>query len=390
MKNYFSSDFKLGILGGGQLGKMLLYETRKYDIQTLVLDPSNEAPSRIACDFFSQGDLMDYNTVLEFGRKADVLTFEIETVNVEALEKLEEEGKKVYPSSQTLRRIQDKGVQKTFYAENAIPTAPFKKYSSKEELKECIKNGQIELPFVWKSTTGGYDGKGVAVIRNEQALDELENSPCIAEDLIPFKNELAVIVSRNVSGEVKTFPVVEMEFHPQANQVEYVICPARIDDSVAEKARKVASRVSQAFEHVGLLAVEMFQTEDDQILVNEVAPRPHNSGHYSIEASFTNQFEQHLRAILDLPLGNTDSKVGGVMVNLVGDAGSTGPVHYENIEEIMKYKGVTPHIYGKKITRPFRKMGHVTIVNEDLSEARKIAEKVKTTIRVTGPEISNQ
>lgn len=386
MTNYFSSDFKLGILGGGQLGKMLLYETRKYDIQTLVLDPSTEAPSRIACDSFTQGDLMDYDTVLEFGRRADVITFEIETVNVQALEKLEQEGKKVYPSSQTLKKIQDKGVQKTFYTENAIPTAPFKKFSSKKQLLEGIQKGEIQLPFVWKSTTGGYDGKGVAVIKKEGDLNNLEDTPCIAEDLIPFKNELAVIVARNVSGEVKTFPVVEMEFHPQANQVEYVICPARIETSVAEKARKIATSVSRAFEHVGLLAVEMFQTEDDGILVNEVAPRPHNSGHYSIEASFTNQFEQHLRAILDLPLGNTDSKVGGVMVNLVGDAGSTGSVNYENIAEIMKYKGVTPHIYGKKISRPFRKMGHVTIVNEDLSEARKIAEEVKATIKVTGSE----
>ncbi|MFD2518161.1 5-(carboxyamino)imidazole ribonucleotide synthase [Salinimicrobium flavum] len=389
MTDYFSSDFKLGILGGGQLGKMMLYETRKFDIQTLVLDPSPEAPSRISCDHFFQGDLMDYDTVLEFGRKADVLTFEIETVNVKALEKLEQEGKKVYPSSQTLKKIQDKGVQKQFYTENAIPTAAFKKFDSKKKLLESIQKGEIQMPFVWKSTTGGYDGKGVTVIKSEGALNELDESPCIAEDLIPFKNELAVIVARNPSGDLKTYPVVEMEFHPEANQVEYVICPARIDPSVAEKARKVAEKVSKAFEHVGLLAVEMFQTEDDQILVNEVAPRPHNSGHYSIEAGFTNQFEQQIRAILDLPLGNTDSKVGGVMVNLVGEEGYTGNVIYENIREIMKLKGVTPHIYGKKITRPFRKMGHVTIVNEDLAEARILAEIVKNTIRVTGSEKIN-
>ena len=233
-----------------------------------------------------------------------------------------------------------------------------------------------------EESTGGYDGKGVAVIRSTNAAEDLPDTPCIAEELIPFKNELAVIVARNPSGEVRTYPVVEMEFHPEANQVEYVICPARIDASVAEKARKVAEKVSEAYQHVGLLAVEMFQTEDDEILVNEVAPRPHNSGHYSIEAAFTNQFEQHLRAILDLPLGETESKAGGVMVNLVGEEGFTGNVIYENISEILKLKGVTPHIYGKKITRPFRKMGHVTIVNANLSEARKIAEEVKKTIRV--------
>ena len=382
MTNFFSSDFTLGILGGGQLGKMLLYETRKFDIRTIVLDPSEEAPSKIACNEFFQGDLMDFDTVLNFGRKADVITFEIEGVNVEALEKLEAEGKKVYPSPQTLKRIQDKGVQKGFYTSHEIPTAAYKKYPSKMAFLEGLQKGQISLPFVWKSTTGGYDGKGVAVIKNTIAAEDLPDTPCIAEELIPFKNELAVIVARNASGEVKTYPVVEMEFHPEANQVEYVICPARIDASVAEKAKKVAKKVSEAFQHVGLLAVEMFQTKNDEILVNEVAPRPHNSGHYSIEAAFTNQFEQHLRAILDLPLGETESKAGGVMVNLVGEEGFTGNVVYENISEILKLKGVTPHIYGKKITRPFRKMGHVTIVNADLAEARRIAEEVKKTIRV--------
>lgn len=382
MINYFSSDFKLGILGGGQLGKMLLYETRKYDIHTNVLDPSPEAPCKISANNFEVGDLMDYQTVLEFGRKADVLTFEIESVNIEALKQLEKEGIKVYPSSNTLKKIQNKAVQKNFYRENNIPTASFSVFKSKDELLAAIKSEEISLPFVWKSATGGYDGRGVMVINSEDKLQNISEGECIAEKLIPFKNELAVIVARNPSGEMKTFPVVEMEFHPTANQVEYVICPARIEPEIAEKARKLAKSVSEAFQHVGLLAVEMFQTEDNQILVNEVAPRPHNSGHYSIEASYTNQFEQHLRAILDLPLGNTESKVGGIMVNLSGEEGFEGDVVYKNIEKIMKLPGVTPHIYGKKITRPFRKMGHVTIVNQDLKEARKIAEEVKNTIRV--------
>lgn len=382
MDNYFSSEFKLGILGGGQLGKMLLYETRKFDIQTFVLDPDDQAPSRLACNKFEQGDLMDFETVINFGRQVDVLTIEIETVNVKALEQLEDEGIKVFPSPKTLKRIQDKAVQKDFYSQNNIPTAAFHFYTSKEELISAIEQEHRSLPFVWKSTTGGYDGKGVAVIKNRESLAELSESACIGEDLVPFKNELAVIVVRNPSGEVKTYPVVEMEFHPEANQVEYVICPARIGPAVAEKARALATKVSEAFQHVGLLAVEMFQTMDDEVLVNEVAPRPHNSGHYSIEASYTNQFEQHLRAILDLPLGSTESKVAGIMVNLVGAEGHTGNVVYENMDTIMKMRGVTPHIYGKKTTRPFRKMGHVTIVNEDLSEARSIAEEVKKTIKV--------
>lgn len=380
--DYFSSDFTLGILGGGQLGKMMLFDTRKFDIKTIVLDPSDQAPCTIACNKFYQGDLMDFDTVYEFGKKADVLTFEIEHVNVEALEKLASEGVKVYPAPATLKLIQNKGAQKDFYRQHQIPTADYHKFDTLDGLRDAINQGRIDLPFIWKSTLFGYDGNGVKVVRQADDLNGLPTGECIAESRIDFKNELAVIVARNPSGEIKTYPVVEMEFHPEANQVEYVICPARIDDAVAEKARAIALDVSKKFNHVGLLAVEMFQTHDDDILVNEVAPRPHNSGHYSIEASYTSQFEQHLRAILDLPLGNTDSKAAGIMVNLVGEEGHSGNVRYENIEKIMAIDGVTPHIYGKKQTRPFRKMGHVTIVNEDISKARKIAEEVKNTIRV--------
>jgi 5-(carboxyamino)imidazole ribonucleotide synthase len=380
--NYFSSEFKLGILGGGQLGKMLLFDTRKFDIQTYVLDPSDEAPCKIACNHFVQGDLMDFETVYNFGKQVDVLTFEIELVNIEALEKLENEGIKVYPSPKTLKLIQNKGIQKDFYTKNAIPTADYKRFDDLKSLQKAVEREEILIPFVWKCTQFGYDGNGVKIIRATSDFENMPNVECIAEAMIPFKNELAVIVCRNPSGEIKTYPVVEMEFHPEANQVEYVICPARIEDKVADKARAIALNVSQQFNHVGLLAVEMFQTEDNEILVNEVAPRPHNSGHYSIEASYTSQFENHLRAILDLPLGNTESKVAGIMVNLSGAEGFSGDVIYENIEKILGWNGVTPHIYGKKQTRPFRKMGHVTIVNEDINEARRIAEDVKNTIRV--------
>tara|TARA_R110002126_G_scaffold88078_5_gene211271 strand:+ start:1499 stop:2656 length:1158 start_codon:yes stop_codon:yes gene_type:complete len=380
--NYFSSDFKLGILGGGQLGKMLLFETRKFDIQTYVLDPSNEAPSRMACNQFYKGDLMDFETVYQFGKMVDVLTIEIELVNLDALEKLESEGIKIYPSPSTLKAIQNKGKQKDFYVENNIPTSKHLRFVDLNELKKAVTSSEVEMPFVWKCAEFGYDGNGVKIVRSTFDLIDLPDVECIAEDMVPFKNELAVIVCRNPSGEIKTYPVVEMEFHPEANQVEYVICPARIDDKVAEKARAIALNVSEKFNHVGLLAVEMFQTEDDEILVNEVAPRPHNSGHYSIEASYTSQFENHIRAVLNLPLGNTDSKVAGIMVNLVGEDGFSGNVIYENIETILGWNGVTPHIYGKKQTRPFRKMGHVTIVNQDIKEARRIAEDVKNTIRV--------
>lgn len=380
--NYFSSDFKLGILGGGQLGKMLLTETRKFDITTFVLDPSNEAPAQFGATNFFVGSLLDYETVYQFGKMCDTITIEIENVNLDALEKLEEEGHIVYPAPKTLRLIQNKGKQKDFYVENNIPTSKHQRFVDLNDLKKALEKNELEFPFVWKCAQFGYDGNGVKICRSTMDLLHLPEVECIAEEMVPFKNELAVIVARNANGDIKTYPVVEMEFHPEANQVEYVICPARIDEKVAQLAIEIALQVSKAFNHIGLLAVEMFQTENDDILVNEVAPRPHNSGHHTIEASYTSQFENHLRSVLNLPLGNTDSKVAGIMVNLVGEEGFSGPVIYENIEKIMAIDGVTPHIYGKKETRPFRKMGHVTIANEDMAAARKIAEEVKNSIRV--------
>ena len=382
MKNYFSSDFKLGVLGGGQLGRMLLAESQKIDIHTSILDNNKNAPCAEICNTFVLGDLLDFDDVYNFGKTVDVLTIEIENVNLDALDKLESEGLTIFPKPKDLRIIQSKAVQKKFYVAHQIPTAEFSHFLNSTEVRDAYQKDLLAFPFVWKAARFGYDGTGVKIVRNTEDLENLPNVECITEKMIPFKNELAVIVARNVEGEVKTYPVVEMEFHPEANQVEYVICPARINSQVAEKAREIALKVVSDLDFVGLLAVEMFQTVDDKILVNEVAPRPHNSGHYSIEASYTNQFEQHLRSILNLPLGNTDSKVAGIMVNLVGEEGFSGNVIYQNIENILKIDGVTPHIYGKKETRPFRKMGHVTIVNSDIDIAREIAQKVKETIRV--------
>jgi len=378
----FSSQHKVGILGGGQLGKMLLYTTRKFDIQTYVLDPNPEAPSKIACDAFFVGDLMDYETVFEFGKKVDTLTIEIENVNVSALRALENEGVNVYPAADTLAIIQNKAKQKLFYSEHGLPTASFTRYTNSEELTTAIENEAQTLPFVWKSAQFGYDGKGVKVIRTLSQVKALPNVECIAEDLVPFKKELAVTVARSPQGEIRAYPVVEMEFHPEANQVEYVLCPARISNAIEKKAERVALNTAAAFKHVGLLAVELFLTQDDNILINEVAPRPHNSGHQTIEASYTSQFEQHIRAVLNLPLGETRNKVSGVMVNLVGAEGYNGAVVYQNIEKILELEGVTPHIYGKKETRPFRKMGHVTIVHSEIDKAREIAQQVKETIKV--------
>lgn len=372
----FSSPFTLGILGGGQLGKMMLYTTRKWDIATYVMDKDDTAPAFEGCTVFYEGDIMDYEAVMEFGQQVDVLTIEIENVNVQALQEIEDMGIAVSPSASVLNLIRNKAVQKQFYLDNNIPTASFQIHAIPE-----LNHGK-DYPFIWKSAEGGYDGKGVKVIRNESDLADLPQVECIYEDMIDFELELAVIVARNASGDMKTYPVVEMEFHPEANQVEYVICPARINDAISQKARAIALEVSAQFNHVGLLAVEMFLTKNGDILVNEVAPRPHNSGHYSIEGSITDQFEQHIRCVLDLPLGNTDSTVAAVMVNLVGEEGHTGNVIYDGIEDILAMPGVTPHIYGKKQTRPFRKMGHVTVVDKDVAVAREVAAQVKDRIRV--------
>ncbi len=380
--DFFSSSFKLGILGGGQLGKMLLYTTRKWDITTYVLDPSKEAPSKLASNIFQEGDLMDFDTVYQFGKQVDVLTIEIENVNIEALEKLEKEGVKVYPQPHVLRTIQNKCVQKDFYQKNEIPTASYINYDSIQHLKKDIELNKRPFPFIWKAASMGYDGYGVKVIKNIEEVNQLPEGVCLVEDKIDIGLELAVIFCRNKDGMVKNYPVVEMEFHPESNQLEYLICPARIDKKVEEKAIEVAQKVSKSYGHIGLLAIELFLTKKGDILVNEVAPRPHNSGHYSIEAAYTSQFEQHIRAVLNLPLGDTASKMSGIMVNLVGEEGHKGQVHYQNIDKILNMSGVTPHIYGKKETRPFRKMGHVTIVNPDIEKAYQTAKQIKEELKV--------
>ena len=379
---YFSTTKTIGILGGGQLGKMLLNTTRQWDINTHVLDPNNLAPARIGSNVFVQGDLMDYKTVIDFGKKVDILTIEIENVNAKALAYLEKKGVQVYPQAAVIEIIQNKCRQKEFYKKNSIPTAPFQLFGSKETLKDAIVRGLISFPFVWKSESMGYDGYGVKIIRSNQDLETINEGGCMAEDLVNIEKEIGVIVCRSVRGETVNYPSVEMEFHPTSNQVEYVLSPARISKTIEKKAQEIARQVSIAYRHVGLLAVELFLTKEGEIWVNEVAPRPHNSGHYSIEASYTSQFEQHIRALLNLPLGSTENKVSGVMVNLVGAQNHQGLVHYKNMEHVLGIEGVYPHIYGKKETRPFRKMGHITIVNKNLETARKIAEQVKETIEV--------
>ena len=379
---FFSTSKTIGILGGGQLGKMLLSTTRKWDIKTKVLDNNPNAPAKLSCNEFHVGNLMDYQTVLNFAKNIDVLTIEIENVNIKALEEIEKKGIKVYPQPNILKIIQNKLKQKLFYKKHKIPTALFKEFESKKSIKEKVMHGDLCFPFVWKSNSMGYDGYGVKIIKSNRDLEKLNDCPGFIEDLIEIKKELSVIVCRNEKGEIKNFPVVEMIFDNDSNQVEYIISPARINNETSKRAISIALKLSKIYNHIGIMAIELFLTTDNEILINEVAPRPHNSGHFSIEMSYTNQFEQHVRAILGLPLGETKNKISGVMVNLVGEKKHNGPVKYSNIDQIMTIDGVTPHIYGKKETRPNRKMGHVTIVNEKLENAIKIAKTVKETIKV--------
>jgi len=379
----FSSNKIIGILGGGQLGKMTLEVSNKWGIKIYILDPDENCPSKSLCTKFFQGDLMDFDTVYNFGKEVDLITIEIENINIEALEKLKKERKTVYPQPEILKIIQDKSLQKDFYLRNKIPSTPFKKCNSKEEIQNFISNGDRSYPFIWKSSKMGYDGYGVKLIKDNNSIENIPDKPCIIEDKAEIEKELSVMVVSMPSGKIVNYPVVEMEFNSESNQVEYIISPARIKKEIKERAENLALRVSQSFGNVGLLAVEMFLTTTGDILVNEVAPRPHNSYHFSIEGSETSQFEQLIRSILDLPIGKTNMINNSVMVNLVGENNAKGPVIYKNMDQIIGIKGVNPHLYGKKETRPNRKMGHVTVINSNIEEAIKIAKEIKTTVKVT-------
>jgi len=377
MKTFYG-DLKLGILGGGQLGRMLIQQAINYNVTVKVLDPDREAPCKKLCDEFVVGSLSDYETVYNFGKKVDMLTIEIEKVNVEAMEQLEKEGVLVYPQSRIIRLIQDKGLQKQFFKENNIPTADFKIISSPNDLTES----HIPFPYIQKLRKDGYDGKGVYKVVDESYLDKAFKEPSLIERWIDFEKEIAVIVARNENGEIKTFPMVEMEFNPEANLVEFLIQPSTLPFEVHQEAENIAKKIAETLKIVGILAVEMFLDKHGKILVNELAPRPHNSGHQSIEGNVVSQFEQHLRAIFNQPLGDTACLNNAIMVNVLGEAGYEGPAVYKGIEKILKCAGVYVHLYGKALTKPFRKMGHVTIVDADREKAIEKAKFVQETLKV--------
>lgn len=376
-KPLYHSDFKLGVLGGGQLGRMLIQDAININVSVHCLDPDPNAPCAKLASSFTVGNLKDYDTVINFGKDKDVLTIEIEHVNVDALEALANSGVTVFPQPKILRMIQDKGLQKQFYADHNIPTASFQLI----EDATALKTGTVQFPIVQKLRKGGYDGKGVQVLKSEADLDKAFDEPSVLENMVSFSKELSVIVARNSQGEIATYPVVDMEFNAEANLVEFLFSPADITEEIEIKATKIAKQVAEATGIVGILAVELFLTPTGDILVNEVAPRPHNSGHQTIEGNITSQYEQHLRAILNLPLGSTAITKPSVMVNLLGEKEHIGEVYYEGLSETLSMEGVHVHLYGKSQTKPFRKMGHITVTDNTVYRAKEKAKKVKETLK---------
>lgn len=378
MEKGFSPNVKIGVLGGGQLGRMLQQKALDFGLDLAFIDPDSNAPCKEISSRFFKGDFKDYDTVYSFGKGRDIVTIEIEHVNVKALEKLQEEGVKVFPQPNIIKTIQDKGLQKIFYKENNIPTSEFYLIQGKED----ILNFKDEFPLMQKMRKGGYDGQGVTPIRSEIDLEKAFETPSVLEKMIDFEKELSVIVARNENGDVKTFPCVECEFNPEANLVEFLFSPANITKEIEDKAQKIAKKVIEKLGMIGVLAVELFLTREGDVLVNEVAPRPHNSGHQTIEGNYESQYGQLLRCLLNLPLGDTKIKRPSVMVNLLGEKGYIGDVVYDGLEKVLCQPGVYVHFYGKAQTKPFRKMGHATIVSETLESAKIIAKKVKEDLRI--------
>jgi 5-(carboxyamino)imidazole ribonucleotide synthase len=371
------STQKIAMLGGGQLGRMLIQKAIDWNLQLSVLDPDPSAPCATISNF-TTGKLTDRDTVLKFASDADIITIEIENVNTKALAELEKLGRKVYPQPSVIELIQDKREQKQFYKDHGIPTADFVLTANRDEV---ISNRSF-LPAVNKLGREGYDGRGVQILRHADDLAKAFDAPGLLEKWVDFEKEISVIVARNAKGELASYPAVEMVFHPEANLVEYLFSPAQLAPSVERMADSMARKIIEELKMVGLLAVEMFVTREGQVLVNEIAPRPHNSGHQTIEGNATSQYEQHLRAILNLSLGDTACLNPSAMVNILGEQGHTGPARYSGMEEVLAIPGVYVHLYGKATTKPFRKMGHVTIIDPDVGSLKKKAFFVKNKLKV--------
>jgi 5-(carboxyamino)imidazole ribonucleotide synthase len=382
MEQLVTSNFKLGIIAGGQLGKMLALAASNWDVKTYILDPDEHCPASTICTNFTKGNYSDYETVYQFGKKVNMLTFDIENINTDALLQLKKEGTIIYPEPEILKLIQDKGLQKQFYKEHSIPTSDFNLYETKAQILEAIESKKIKFPFVQKLRTSGYDGKGVEVINTSDDLHKLMDGNSLVEEKVEIKKEVSIIIARNTKNEIKSFPLVEMEFNHEANLVDRLICPSNETELIQKEAADLACKIITKLGMTGILAVEFFIDKSGKLVVNEIAPRTHNSGHHTIESCITSQYEQHLRSILGFPLGSTEIKIPSVMINLLGEKNETGLVKYEGLTETMSIEGTKIHIYGKKETKPFRKMGHVTVLDKSIESAKLKAKKVSETLKV--------
>lgn len=369
---------KVGILGGGQLGRMLLQAAANYVVETYVLENDEHAPAAHLCNHFIKGDIQDFETVYNFGKKVDALTIEIEAVNVDALEKLEQEGVKVYPRPSAIRIIKNKILQKEFYKQHQVPSPDFLITQNLHELQKH----QDFLPAVHKIGMGGYDGKGVQVIKTPKDLEKGFDAPSVLEKMVAIKKEIAIIVAMNEKGETAIYPPAEMVFDQVLNLLDYQVSPAELPQKVLWKAEAMAIKVVKELKSPGLFAVELFIDRNDDVFVNETAPRVHNSGHHTIEGNYCSQFDMLWRIMLGYPLGNTDAILPSSLVNLVGAEGHSGEAVYSGLEEVLKMDNVFVHLYGKTQTRPGRKMGHVTIISREKLDLTHKAHKIKNTLKI--------
>ena len=369
---------KIGILGGGQLGRMLLQSAANYHVETYVLESGKNPPASSLCHYFTEGDIRDYDTVYAFGKKVDVLTIEIENVNVEALFKLESEGVRVVPKPAVLQTIKDKGLQKDFYRANNIPTSDYVLTENEEDVKMQLSF----LPAAHKLRTGGYDGKGVSILRSEGDAHKAFKEPGVLEKLVDIDKEIAVMVARDQAGNTAVYPPVEMVFDPKYNLVDMLVSPADLSVQQTAEVQRVAKQVVDAFWSEGVFAVELFLDKEGKVLVNETAPRAHNSGHQSIEGNYSSQYDMQMRVMQGLPLGDTGTIMPSLMLNLIGEEGHSGPVYYQGLDEALKIKGVYIHLYGKHETKPGRKMGHITIIGSDKNELLDKARSIKEILKV--------
>lgn len=368
---------KVGILGGGQLGRMLLQAAANYPVETYVLENEADCPAAHLCHHFTLGNIRDFETVYRFGKGLDAITIEIENVNVEALEKLEQEGVKVYPKPSVLRTIKNKVLQKQYYRQHQIPTSDFVITQSMAELAAHEKM----LPAVHKIGEGGYDGKGVKLLKTREDLSAGFNAPAVLEEMVSIHKEIAQMVAVNDKGETALYPPVEMLFDPDLNLLDYQLCPAELSTQTLYRVEAIAISVVRNFRSPGIFAVEMFVDKKGEVLVNETAPRVHNSGHHTIEAHYSSQFDMLWRIMLGYPLGHTDAIMPSIMVNIIGAEGYTGEVRYEGLEEVMRIENAFVHLYGKKQTKPGRKMGHVTILSHEKQDLLHQSNKVKRTLQ---------